>query len=170
MYLFIFPAKDLRDDLEVLKSKSHDISEEKNLAQKIVKKFVSGFMVIKSNLKLEIWFLLTFYFKNIPRCLNLNIVKKNHDYFILLDKFAWQLEEQQRQNHYFTVFTFLKEILGLQKIIIHLWNWWKRINPLRKMSIFGNNQNFFCVYNFAGHCLRHVKNYNELNWNMVLVG
>ena len=35
MYLFIFPAKDLRDDLEVLKSKSHDISEEKNLAQKI---------------------------------------------------------------------------------------------------------------------------------------
>ena len=54
MYLFIYPAKDLRDDLEVLKSKSHDISEEKNLAQKIVKKFVSGFMVIKSNLKLEI--------------------------------------------------------------------------------------------------------------------
>ena len=50
MYLFIFPAKDLRDDLKLLKSKSHDISGEKILHKSVVKKLVSCFMVIKSNL------------------------------------------------------------------------------------------------------------------------
>ena len=34
MYLFIFSAKDLRDDLELLKSKSHDILGEKILHKK----------------------------------------------------------------------------------------------------------------------------------------
>ena len=38
MYLFIFPAKDLRDDLKLLKSKSHDISGEKILHKKCSEK------------------------------------------------------------------------------------------------------------------------------------
>ena len=60
-----------------------------------------------------------------------------HDYFNLLDEFAWQLEyHNKKQNfnfRFFRLFHFLKEILCPQKIIIYLWNWLKQIHHLRKI-------------------------------------
>ena len=49
-------------------------------------------------------------------------MKKNNDYFILLDKSVKAGRTKQKQNHFFMFSNFLKEILCLQKIIVYHWN------------------------------------------------
>ena len=43
---------------------------------------------------------------------------------------------------------FLMEIFGPQNIITYHWNWRIKIHPLRELSIFQNNEKFFCLFLF----------------------
>ena len=97
MYLFIFPAKDLRDDLKLLKSKSHDISGEKILHKKCSEKISIMFLVIKSNLN----FIKKFVQEK--KCF-----LKNHDFFSLLVEFVWSWKTITITKSFFNIFSFFK--------------------------------------------------------------